>query len=428
MNMKRLTAVLLALCLLYGAAYAETATGALRVIGGSDAVQAYQAQYPGREVEEIRPEYDDYGNSNIRELLLGGDWDVACIYTDACDLGALAGAGVLMDLSAVPAASGAVDGMYQSVRSAVTADGRLLGVPSTLWGLVMQFSFPATVGQRDTKVDLRAKLGFTDADTPRTFADLCSLAQRYMALPVETRRGTAFSADAVTGNVCEYFLDYLVTLYKAETCGAGDALTFDTPAFRTALAELDAMVAALKTDPKVRYDENGWLCGVINDVSSAVFNEDALFLHIGEGSAIPAELGVTVINAASEHPDEALAYLAISVENMSTEQMLQLYENIDYDALLLRSYDETIAAQIQQDEDQSVIDDLIRRRDAGDTTYFYTREEIQSYAEAVAPNLIFPYVPRIYDYPAVTEYARGKLDADGLIQQLDALVAESTAN
>ena len=106
--MKRLTAVLLALCLLYGAAYAETATGALRVIGGSDAVQAYQAQYPGREVEEIRPEYDDYGNSNIRELLLGGDWDVACIYTDACDLGALAGAGVLMDLSAVPAASGAM--------------------------------------------------------------------------------------------------------------------------------------------------------------------------------------------------------------------------------------------------------------------------------------------------------------------------------
>ncbi len=426
--MKRFLAALAALCLICGAARAEAADGSLRVIDVRNAAQAYQACYPDRGVTVIRPEYDeDRCQYNTQELLLGGDWDVACVSTDECDLAALCDAGVLMDLSAEETCAVRVGGMYPAIQNAVRRNGRLLGVPVYLWGLVSQFSFPATVRLSGEEVDLRAKLGFTDEDAPRTFSDLCALAEKYMALPAETRKGTAFSIDSATGNACAYFLYYLIDLYTAQACDADGNVAFDTPTFRAALSDLDAMTEALNGDPRVRYDGNGNLCGVIRDESAALLNGDALLINVGAYECVPARLEVVVINAKTERLAEALDYLAIASQQLYCTMAPLLYEQIDYDALLRQSYDADIAAQVEEGEAQSVIDELTRLRDAGDESRYYARADIEAYARNAAPYLTFPRVPRVGVFSLAQRYASGRLDADGLIAELNAQAAGNVA-
>ncbi len=420
MRSKRIVAALLALGLLCGAACAEPADNVLRVIDFWGTADAYRAQYPDRAVEEIEKTYDqDLGRFNTPELVTGGDWDVACLSTRECDLAALYKTGLLMDLSGEKAAAGLTDGLYPAVRSAVTADNRLIALPVSLYGIVMQFSFLYAADEQ-AKADLYAKLGLTAADAPRTFADLCSLGRRYMALPAATRKGTVFDYDCATGNMLSYFLGYLIDLYAAETCDAQGRVEYDTPAFRTALGDLESMIEALQTDPKVRYGENGSLSTVVYDASSSLINGDALFLRIGEGKNTPAQMDVIVVNAATPHKAEALDYLAVAAGRVSTNMTPLLYAQLDYDALLRQSYEENIAAQIEQGEDQSVIDTLTRLRDAGDERYYYSRAQIAGYAENVAPNLTFPRVPSLTSYPIAEEYAKGRMDADALVAALDA--------
>ena len=78
--MKRLLSIAMAVCLLCAALGGAAAdSDALRVIGGLGyyTQEQFNAQYPDLPVEVIRIEYSSEEENNARELLLGGNWDVA---------------------------------------------------------------------------------------------------------------------------------------------------------------------------------------------------------------------------------------------------------------------------------------------------------------------------------------------------------------
>ena len=57
------------------------------------------------------------------------------------------------------------------------------------------------------------------------------------------------------------FLAYLIELYTAQYADSAGAVNYDTPAFRQGLADLDAMAAALKAEPKITYGrKRPWRC------------------------------------------------------------------------------------------------------------------------------------------------------------------------
>ena len=97
-----------------------------------------------------------------------------------------------------------------------------------------------------------------------------------------------------------------------------------------------------------------------------------------------------------------------------------LYEEYDYVALLRASLDRDIEAQKEQNEAQSVIDELIRLRDAGEADgRYYSREQLERYRTEVAPYLIFPSCGYVDGWTPANSYMKGKLDMDGLIAKLN---------
>jgi hypothetical protein len=260
-------------------------------------------------------------------------------------------------------------------------------------------------------------LGFSADDQPRTFAQLCALGQCYMQRSKDARRGTTFIT--LEGNQTAYVLELLLNLYESQYLATGEATSFDTEVFRTALAQLDALSAVLAADPKNTYDDDGLCFPLLNDCSQMI-PSDGVFLQLGDHPAIPARMDLVIVNPNSPRTQEAVEYILFSDAQDACYHAPALYQTIDYDALVRQSYDQDIAAQIEQGEDQSVINTLIALRDAGDTSYYsYSETEIEQYGTEVAPNLIFPPMRYIDTQSAARQYLLGKLDADGFIAALD---------
>lgn len=425
--MKRLAAMTLALCLTAGSALAQP----LRVLdmgfGGGD---EYQEAFPDRQVETIRPETDDLSRSNAQQFLLENPqgWDVAYLWSDECDLNALEEAGLLMDLSGVEALAGRAENAYEAIRQVVTREGKVLAAPSGIFGMTMQLGMYPTLRMPEGEVDVLGPLGLSVQDAPSTFSELSAFAQRYMEIPKEARKGRAFHIDAAVGGPKIYFLEYLIELYTAQYADATGAVNYDTPAFRQGLMDLDTMGAALKAEPKITYGPGGGVYGVVSDASSSLLPNSKgtvlLYLGVGENRSLPARLGMVVVNANTQQKEEAVAFAQWSAQNRDTEWAPQILKNLDYEALARRSYDENIEAQKNQSEAQWVIDRLIQERDQGDYPGYYPRENIQFYGENIAPRLTFPRVPWVDRYAVAKQYARGKLDQDGLIQKLNQMAEE----
>lgn len=407
--MKKLIAFLLAAALLCTAA---SAAEPLRVLDGWNIGDEYLERYPERAMDELEIVYDNMGDSNQNKLLFSGEWDVAVIETIRTDLASLCEAVPLLDLASVDVQRS--DAMFPAIKEALTIDGALRGLPLLVFGCTMTLK----LADEETLTGL----GMNAVKQPETFAELAALAEDYMALPRETRRGTAFNV-FVRDNWTAYYLNYLIDCYQAQCVNGEGGIDFDTLVFRENLVQIERLNTALCIDRKTNPDENGALKSVIDDYGNGMMNDSCSVLHVREeDDAIPATMFAVIVNANSPRIDEALDYVYIALETAEETEML--YESFDYDARLHSVYDELIDAQIEQQEAQEVIDRLAAQRDAGDPVQYYSREEIQEYAENIAPKLSFPCYRRIYAVDAIANYTSGKLDADGLIQELNRLSGE----
>ena len=422
--MKRCLSLVLAVLLLAcvnSFAYAESVS--VRVLAGSNHIaEVYQKTYPNRAVQIIHVDHSQGYRGNLAELLKDGDWDVAFLGTQECSLATLVKEGLATDLSVFPAITSLADNLYPSIRAAVTVDGKLGAFPVNsasslvmgLW-LMGSTSFSGTYQQR-AAAHLQA-LGFTQNDQPKTFAQLCKLGERYMQQSQDVRKGTTFMI--LEGNTTQYVLNFLIDLYTSQYLATGVYSNFDTEVFRTALSQLAALSTALATDPKNTYDEDGYCYPLILD-SSRMFINDATFLQLGDNQSISAQMGMAIINPKSQHIQEAVDYILLMNDQTASHIAPVFYQVIDYDTLVRQSYDEDIAAQIEQQEDQSVIDELIARRDAGDSSgYQYSKAEIEYYRTEVVPRLIFPQTTYIDTQSVVQQYMLGNLDTDGFIAALN---------
>ena len=420
--MKKLFALLLALCALCGTALAAEP---LRVLDDWFAADRYEKHYPERALERIEPLYDETGEGNQDELLFAGEWDAAVIETNGTDLSALCAEIPLLDLTDIAPEKGGT--MYPAVKRALTCEGKLIGLPMHIFGCTMSLEFSdellARLGLADAEkpetlrgLSYRAKisLGLADAEKPETFAELAGLAERYMALPAQTRRGTAFDADVRDGWL-RYYLSYMIRCYQAQCADANGETDFDTPLFRENLAQVERLNAALCADTKILRGKNGELRS-LTCANSGLGGE----MHVREGdTAVPARMYAVIVNANSPRREEALDYARAAMDEAESEFF---YSVVDSDAQLREAYNRLIAAQIEEGEAQSVIDRLEKLRDAGDPLHYYTKEALEAYARDVAPRLTFPHYRWLDDWNAAGDYAAGRLDADALIDRLNRLM------
>ncbi len=420
--MKRLLSLMLTLCLLLGlqcVAFAKE--DALLVLDGWRTVDGYRAQYPKRAIQSIG-RFDESGESTVRETILSGEWDAAVISTDELSLAELDALGLLLDLKTAPEAAKLAEGLYPRILAGCSVGEKLVALPAGFLSTrAYNYRLLGTnhYGEEDAEaMALRERLGFTQDDQPLTFSDVCRLGLRYMALDAATREGTSFltSDGALQGYT---LLRDMILVYQTEATNEKGEIDFDTLHFHIALAEAEPLLEAFAAAPKRTYGEDDVRPRTVLTTGLGV-ETYGVYPRVIDGRDIPAFMDVVIVNPNSPHLSDALDFARIANEHARDgREWLLHYENADYDAALRRSYDEDIAAQYREGEDQSVIDELEARKAAGDESHFTPRRVLEHYREQNVSRLSFPRWKSCSYSDAIMEYLAGTLDADGLIERLN---------
>ncbi len=429
--MKRLVSMLTAVCLLCAAfASALAADGnTLRVVGGLVGYytqEQFNALYPDLPVEGIPIEYSSEEENNARELLLSGNWDVARIevgsqWTTDLTLQELYHLGLVMDLGDDAALAEKAEAMFPAVKDAVTVDGHLVGIPSYIFRKVMQLSLYTPQGDAESPFQ---NLGFTQADIPQTFTGLCDLAVAYAALPKSERKGTAFDIDCISMSSYRYFLNYLIELYSAEFCDEAGNVEYDTPAFRSALADLQRMSDALDTGKAFTYGKDGSAWGMVRDAGSELAGCSGdyrdLNLYLENSESIPAWMGVLIVNPNTANPEKALQLVSTLLDTGTSQFTPMLYDGLEYATLARQAYEDDLAFMEMFEDDEELESYISQYADDPEACYMYTRAQLEDYRQNVAPYLTFHPVPGVNTDTAVRTYLKSnKLDVEGLIRYLN---------
>lgn len=389
------------------------APGIVRVVGYSWSMdEVFLAENPARQIERIQVEYD----AEFEHILNPENaWDVAYISLTQGDFSSLVKDGRLLNLSDDPVIAGKIARIHQSIQQALSQDGNAYALPVGIFGGTYQFG----AGRDETW----AQLGLSRDLVPKTFAQLCALADTYMAVPLADRKGTSFLNNDSAAASRYTLLDRLVEIRFAEAQAEGGPLTFDTPAFREGLMQIEQAAKAL-SGKMARPDSNGRRYALINENINSLTEDDNLYLRLGDNPAYTADITVVVVNANADNKEAALDYVRWLSGNLSGQFLRLLDREMTADELALYTIQNDLASRKATDSEPGDIARMEERLKNGDyADYGPKPETLARYRQEIAPNLVV-MTRRLPEaaYYAKDNYLKGKLDADGLIQALDAAV------
>jgi ABC-type glycerol-3-phosphate transport system substrate-binding protein len=382
-------------------------------------VEKYLAVHPDRHAENIRLEYGEWYPYMANPE---NEWDVGFFFLNEGDLNALIRDGRIVDLSDNQTIMAEIKNMYPKVQEAVTRDGKTYAVPYAVFG---GYSSLVT-----TSNDVWKKLGWSFEKAPESFSELTALAEEYMALDRQARRGTRFfvDGDSVSSNR-RLLLETLVNLAYSEAMAKGDPTAIDTPAFREGLEQIKTAAKALGKK-QAAPDNKGLIYGLFVDTPTFLetFPEyHNLYLRLGDTPAFPQRIAVCVINAASPNKEAAIQYVEWLAQNITGQFLPELSavatandigkRNVE-DNLLDYSTISRVQAGISE-EDQVQIEKLKEMLQSGNYEgYIPDEANLARYRAEVAPNITVMTMEFPVTYDIQKDYLSGKLDADAFIKAL----------
>ncbi|NLD03966.1 MAG: hypothetical protein GX674_11715, partial [Clostridiales bacterium] len=272
--------------------------------------EKYTAAHPDRSAENIDLKYGEW-----KDFIANSEnvWDVGFFFLEDVSLDALINAGRILDLSDNEKIMAGVNNLYPKVREALTRDGKTYAVPHTI--------FAGHNGLAAIDEGTWKELGWDFSKVPGTFAELNALAEEYMALPLETRRGTRFLGEGETAAATRRtLLRELVNTAYAEAMAKGDPGAIDTTALRKGLAQIEATSRALGEKQASR-DADGKMRVLIFEGWPYVDSHGRrqLSLRLGDAPAFTQRLGVCVINADAPNKEAAMQYVEWLVGNTNAQ-------------------------------------------------------------------------------------------------------------
>ena len=380
--------------------------------------EKYTAAHPERSAQNIALEYGEWYDfiANPENV-----WDVGFFFLEDGSLDALIKAGRILDLSDNEIIMAKVNDLYPRVREALARDGKTYAVPHAVFG--------GHNGLAAIDEDTWKELGWDFSKAPRTFAELTALAEEYMALPPETRRGTRFLGEGDTAAATRRtLLSELVNTAYAEAIAKGDPGAIDATALREGLAQIEATGRVLGEKQASR-DAKGNMRVLIFEGWPYVdaHGRRQLCLRLGAAPAFTQRLGVCVINADAPNKEAAIRYVEWLVGNTNAQFLpmlnavmtapeiakMSVEQNIlDYSMLSL------IQAGISQ-EDLAQVEKLKGMLASGDVSKYGPDEAgLARFRREVAPYMTIMTSPYPVTYDIQEDYLDGKLDADAFIKAL----------
>ena len=188
------------------------------------------------------------------------------------------------------------------------------------------------------------------------------------------------------------------------------------------------MANALKKDKKIssqRGDGSKGEYGLVADAGAHFIGSGRVLRLNEDDSRIVGRMDVIIINANTGLIAEAVDYCELVLAMFYDEFVPLIYETNDREALVRHMREQNLARAMESGLWEEIKLAQAEMRRTNDEDYYYSEEQIAKYRENVAPYLVFPTIPSIDANAYAKEYAYGRLDADGLIEKLNAAVMEA---
>lgn len=324
---KRAACLMLGLMLMTVSAAKGEALNGLGVYDSkkSPAYTSFQAAHPGVSLED-KGGYCEGTDGYIAALVSAqAPFDLIGLSTHQVDWRRLAKEGYLADLSGSQAIQSALGRMPESLRQAVSMDGKVYGLPVSIAFTGLRWCGEAW-----------AAAGLTEADVPTTYPELLDFldawAQRIQKAPMpDISVNNLFDESLYSvGSYTEYLTSLLVESVILQSEYAGEKPRFDTPEIRALLDRAKLIGEKLyAAEPRKKGSMalfhnsiNSWTLYGIHDTLT---HEIPLRLTLEQPALFQVSLGILCAGASSAQPDLAIAYIENKADHLEDYARTYLY-------------------------------------------------------------------------------------------------------
>ena len=250
-----------------------------------------------------------------------GSTDIYALAYDSNEFSALRRRGYLADLSGNAQIAEGIDRMYPYVQAALKQDGKIIGIPISVSGQTLGINRK-----------IWTRLGKTEEDLPKTWDQFFDWLETLPDLLSEDVPLVGYWEDRTY--VRATILALLLTEYQVWMDGKGEDYLFNTPVLNglvTRLNNVDYDALRIK-EPQEDEDMEGYdeeyhepLMELYYDSTIMGYGSNLIPMKFAfaedEDPILPVEVTVAFVNPYSEHPQEAVEFLALALKNL--DQYLQ---------------------------------------------------------------------------------------------------------
>lgn len=421
--------------------------GALRIAGGGDEAHVAAIRNNPQIDIVLAPSTTDVAFTDIvTNMITGGDMvDILTLYSTMNPLSKVFAKGYAADMSGYPEIMEMVSRMSPQIAECLMQDGKLYGVPVGVSSNGLGYD-----------PDTLELLGLTAEDLPKTFPELLAFLADFQADYGDEHEDINLFSNISSKS---YMMSWMMNQYAAVQLRDQGEICFDTPLFRK-LMEAFEQINFADFDPYEQYGEEAWdnpevfasyypkesLFRTATDCSTPNAYDPSessmpLMLALDEGIQPLASISIQImmINAKTEHMDEAALYVTEYMKNYDPELSFALFPDLseevanpDYESAvqsLRDSIEKTeLALQHASDESKAELEDSLQNFQetlaaSNDLKISITKDEIAQFREQITP---YVYVTTNWegegeaDFSALGDQYRQKaIDTDTFIRELD---------
>ena len=387
-----------------------------------------------------------YGDDSVLQAITNRDAsvDIYNLSYESTALEALRNRGYLLDIGSNAEIQEAFSRMYPWLQDVLRQDGKLTMVPTFINGWSIGYDPKAW-----------KSIGLTEADVPHTWDQFFDL----LAILPEKTQGTEYQpvsyGESISG-FRSYIIQQLLEQYQISiTCGIRD-FAFNTPVLKNLLARLDAvdyealnLIEDYQDEAYVEegsYRESVLTFGASTTIQNWSDGREVMLLSLtaDEDPILAVNMGVAFVNPYSEHQEEATAFLAASLRNLSVSSRYNCFtdateplryatfqENLENTQKMLDESKASLEAADEENREswETVVHDLEQSLEDMNNEWMISPKNISDYQKnsAFLRPLSFDILSSIMSVDAATneysspvwEYTERNITADELLSMID---------
>ena len=270
-------------------------------------------------------------NPGILQAMMNRDGytDIYSMEYQGSDCSTLRKRGYMLDLSGNEQITEYINRMYPYIQDAVKQDGKIIGVPVDAYGTSL-----------GVNLDVLERLGLKEEDLPTTWEQFFDWVEAMPAVLAGQEEASLAGSWEDRLYLRANILDNLLNQYQVWMDSKGENYLFNTPLLNsliTRLNNLDYEGLGAREHAEGDNDEGGYDEDEYREALLELYYQSTaggystrckpLLLSFAEGEdpVAPVTIEIAYVNPYSEHPQEAMEFLALAMKNLNTSSRYTIF-------------------------------------------------------------------------------------------------------